>query len=307
MKCKVCNVEFNDGVQCSGCKNHLDFSCASISESTWRKYGAERKAQWKCSSCRAPPSAISAPAETVSLESIMKELKEMKSQMTTLTGLKEDMRSIKNELSELKDTCVYSSGKLDDLSGRLSGVETRVADLEKLQNCISVLQSDLMQVKIELSAHDQRSRLNNVEIKGVPLKKDENLFSVVEEISRKVNCAIPKTQINYISRVPMHNSKEKLIIMSFINRYVKEEFIAAARTVKKLVACDIGFAGISTRIYVNDHLSIDQKKLLTMTKNTAKDKNFSYVWVKHGKIHVRRNDTSRVIVIKQENDLNKIV
>lgn len=265
------------------------------------------RAQWRCPSCRAPSPAVPAPGEPASLDSIMNELQVLKRQLSSLPGLKDDMQSIKQELSGLKDTCIYTSEKLDDLGGRLTGVENRVTNLEKLQDSVISLQNDLMKAKLELSAQEQRSRLNNVEIKGVPIKKDENLFSIVEQLSRKVNCTVPKSQINYISRVPMHNSKEKLIIVSFMNRYVKEDFIAAARADKKLSSTDIGFQGVSCRVYVNDHLSVDHKKLLTLTKTTAQSKNFSFVWIKHGKIHVRRDDSSKVIVIRHENDLNKIV
>lgn len=306
MKCLICFVDFTDGVQCSICRNHLDFGCAMISETTWRKYGADKKSQWRCPSCRAPSPLSLAPSDTASFDSIMKELQVMKRQLSGLPGLSEDMRAIKQELSELRGTCDYTSQKLDELGGRLTNVENRVTNLEKLQDTVHSLQNEVSKAKLELSAQEQRSRLNNIEIKGVPIKKDENLFSIVEAIGKKVNYVVPKTQINYISRVPMHNSKEKLIIVSFINRYIKEDFIGAART-EKLTTTDMGFSGPSNRVFINDHLNADQKKLLTLTKATVQNKNYKFVWVKHGKIHVRQNESSKVIVIRNENDLNRIV
>ncbi|KAJ2951358.1 hypothetical protein O0L34_g13498 [Tuta absoluta] len=111
----------------------------------------------------------------------------------------------------------------------------------------------------------------------------------------------------YQARVPTYKPTEKNIIMSFTNRYVKEEFIATARAVKDLSARDIGYTDSNQRIFLNDHLTPEMKALLTKVKNTAKDRNYLYVWVRYSKIHVRKNDTSHVIVISRENDLNKIV
>ncbi|KAJ8728493.1 hypothetical protein PYW07_006189 [Mythimna separata] len=304
--CAACNVQFNDGVQCGGCKKHLDFACAHISEAGWRKLGAIRMAQWKCPTCRSSSPAAPAP-EPVSLETVLSEIRDMKRQLINLPTLIDDIRLIKDDLSELRMTCESTNGKFEEIDSRLAEVEAKVSEFDKLQDTVSCLQSDLARVKFELSAHDQRSRLNNVEIKGVPVKKDENLFCIIESIGRKVNYSCSKNHINYISRVPIFKSNEKLIIVSFLNRYVKEDFIAAARAVKDLSAADIGFQDTSQRVYINDHLSVEHKKLLSRVKVLAREKHYEYVWVKHGKIHLLKNNHSKVYIIKNELDLNKIV
>ncbi|CAK1579799.1 unnamed protein product [Parnassius mnemosyne] len=81
---------------------------------------------------------------------------------------------------------------------------------------------------------------------------------------------------------------------------------AAARACKTLEAKDVGFGGNRQRVFVNDHLTPEHKKLLTKTRTLAKDRGYSYIWVKYGKIHIRKNDTSPVLIIAKEADLNKI-
>ncbi|KAH9643581.1 hypothetical protein HF086_011362 [Spodoptera exigua] len=305
--CASCNERFNDGVQCSSCKKYLDFSCASMTEVGWKKLGADRRAQWKCPACRVSSPTLLSPQPTASLDTVLSEIREMKHQLLDLPTLVNDLRSIKDELSDLKKCYDFSSGRLDEFDTRLINLESKVSEFEKVQDTVLSLQSELASAKLELMSHDQRSRLNNVEIKGVPLKKDENLFSIVEAIGRKIKYNCPKAQINYISRVPIHNSKEKLVIVSFLNRYVKEDFVAAARAEKDLSTSDLGFQGAPHRIYVNDHLSVESKKLLNKTKIIAKEKRYEFVWVKHGKIHVRKNVNCNTFIVRKEQDLNKIV
>lgn len=317
MKCAACGGDFHDGVQCASCKKNLDFSCAGITESGWRRLGVERRNCWKCPSCRTlsplPPAKAASP-EPVSLEVILQEIREMKNQLRNFPGLvsdvrviKDEMMSIKNDISDLKTCSDYLSSQIESHTDRLSVVENRVSNLEPLHATIDTLRSEMKDIKLQFSLADQRSRQNNVEIKGVPIKKDENLFSIIEALSKKVNFLFPKSRINYIYRIPLYNSKDKAIIVSFLNRYVKEEFVAAARIAKNISAADIGFKDASNRVYVNDHLNADFKTLLSRTKSIASGKSYSYVWVKFGKIHVRKNDSSHVLVISTENDLNKIV
>lgn len=310
MKCDICQSNFTDGVFCNGCKRNMDFTCASISEVGYRKLGTDRRAGWRCPSCKlasaSPKSTKSSDPSTpepVTLEMVLSEIRCMKMQLCKLPELLEDVKSIKNEITELKSACEFNSVKLENLDIRVTNVEKQILQIQ---------QSDINQSKdIALLNRDninreQWSRMNNVEIKGVPHKKTENLFNVVENISKFVGYSFPKTQINYIARVPTHGSNKKSIIVSFINRYVKEDFVAAARALKQITAKDIGFMGEDNSIYINDHLVPELKKLLTKVKERCKQKNYQYVWVKYCKIHIRRNDKSPVQIITKEMDLNKI-
>lgn len=305
--CALCSISFSDGVQCAKCRKYLDFGCAGISENGWRRLGSDRRSAWKCPSCRISspaPSPVKTP-EPASIETILYEIRDIKVQLAGLPSLFESIKTITAELNDLRASHDFNCSQLDDFSSKLTRLETRVVTLENLQDSVRSLQSDVEIIKSELSATDQRSRLNNIEVKGIPLKKNENLFSIVDKISDKINYSLHRSQVNYISRVPTYNAKDKSIIIGFLNRYVKEDFVAAARLCKNLSTHDLGIDGPSIRIFINDHLNADSKKLLNRTRLLAKEKDIRYVWVKHGKIHVRKQDGSPVFIINKEKDLNK--
>lgn len=305
MKCAICDSSFVDGVQCNACKKHLDFSCANVQEVAYRKWRSDRRAAWKCPTCMNPGSPSIPTKEPVSLDVILSEIRSIKLQLSSLPTLIEDVRTIKTEMADLKASCEFNSKKLDDYSTRLSSVESRLPAVESIQDAMESTQEAISQVQHDFSAKEQWARLNNIEIKGVPIKKGENLFNIVDSICKVVNYAIPKTQINYVTRIPVHDSKEKSIIVCFINRYIKEDFVAAARARKTITVEDLGFTGTG-RVFINDHLTPAHKRLLTKTKSVLKAKDYRYIWVKHGKIHVRKNDTSHVTIINTENDLNRL-
>lgn len=296
----MCDCLTNDGVQCSVCKHHLCFSCGGISEAGYRKLGSDRRASWKCPQCKLTPN------DPASIELVLTELRDMKRQIANLCTVVDEFKELKKEISELRASCEYSSAKLDDYDEKFSSMDRRIGEISSLQDAVTSIQNTTIGLKANVEAMEQWTRLSNVEIRGVPLKKNENLFTIAENIGKSTGYQIQRSQINYISRVPTH-SKTKNIIISFINRYVKEEYIAAARAFKELKASDVGFGNDTQKIFVNDHLTPTSKILLSKAKQKANDLGYSYKWVKYGKIHIRKNDTSPVIIISKDSDLNKII
>lgn len=246
--------------------------------------------------------------ETPTLVTVLEEIRGIKNQLAGLPTLLADIKSIKQEIADLKASSEFNSANIRDHADKIVTIESEVYNLKAIPDALQATRNELERVRLELEAKERSSRLNNVEVKGVPTRKTENLFEIADCIGKAVGYTFPKSQINYISRVPMRDSNEKLIIMSFNNRYVKEDFVAAARASKSLsTSCIPGLQGANHRIFVNDHLTPGHKNLLTQVKKLAKEKQFQYVWVKYGKIHVRKDDTSNVFIVAKDSDLNKII
>lgn len=110
MKCDLCDENFNDGFQCASCKKQLDFRCASISEASWRKLGADRTAAWKCPSCRITLPSPSAAEQA----SLLNEIRDLKRELSMSPSLKEDMHRIKEELEELRHCCDYIARRVKE-------------------------------------------------------------------------------------------------------------------------------------------------------------------------------------------------
>ncbi|CAG4982543.1 unnamed protein product [Parnassius apollo] len=113
---------------------------------------------------------------------------------------------------------------------------------------------------------------NNVEIKGIPVKKSKNLYDIVDHINKVIQCSLRKEDINYIVRVPnLKAESQRSIIIALNNRYCKEEFVAAARKHKELKVSQLGYAD-EGHVYVNDHLTLFNKAILKKAKDLAKTK-----------------------------------
>lgn len=312
-------MEFRDGAFCSVCQGHFDFACAGVTEAGYRRLG-ERKCTWRCPSCKSSrsggplPPLLKSPTPS-DMDTVMAELKQLSAKVAVLPELNASIQSIKAELSDLKTiktemsdikTCLeFVDHKIGALSDKICSMEKDILHLQKSKHDVDHLQLRVEKIEQQLKDNDQRSRLNNIEIKGVPVSQSENLFSIVAKIGAHIKCVLPKEQVNYIARVPMRNDKtKKNIVVAVHSRYVKDAFVAAAKKCTTTVI-DLGLQG-DNRVYVNDHLTLDNKILLNKVKTMAKDRGHAFTWVKGCQIFVRKNPTSPVIVLKSESDLKKL-
>ncbi|XP_077290327.1 uncharacterized protein LOC143914110 [Arctopsyche grandis] len=312
-KCARCNSEGLDGVLCSGCKLKFDFPCSGITKAGYNKLGGDRQLQWKCASCKTgfiptPPGSVPASSSPtpVSMDLLLAEIQGIKMDLAPLRSMSDDIKSLKSDVSDLKNSLEMAHSLINDFTQKIHKLESRLDTLEKTNLETATIHNKIDHLEQKLNEKEQWSRRNNIEIKGVPLFKSENLIDTIVNLSKKINYPITPNQINFVARVPSRiNNNSKPIAASFHNYHLKEEFMLAARRLKSLSSKDLGYSD-DKRIFVNDHLTVSNKMLLTKVKALAKEKHFLYVWVKHSKILVRKNNTSPITAIYSERDLINI-
>ncbi|XP_026747600.1 uncharacterized protein LOC113508714 [Trichoplusia ni] len=262
--CGSCGEILTDGVRCTVCSQDLHFHCAGITEAGFRKLG-DRKLSWRCGKCKQSGmnSTLAPSSPRIEPDSlVLKEIKALAEKLEPLESLRDEVVRLRKEFAELKSAVDDNTKEMKAFNTRISLVESRLVQVEKSQSQIDQIKIRLDQMEQEMNSSEQWARMNNVEIKGVPQTARENLFDILAKIGSKIEYPVTKSQINFITRVPTREKdRTKPIVVCFCNRYVKEDFIAAARLVSKsnpITASLIGFSE-NHRIYVNDHLTVHNK------------------------------------------------
>ncbi|KAJ2937282.1 hypothetical protein O0L34_g19192 [Tuta absoluta] len=177
---------------------------------------------------------------------------------------------------------------LDHVMEELNKIKLSLAPLMNVMDGLREIKDELTDVKSSMKIYSDK--LQNLEGR---LKSVEKACDDAHKLEDR------------ISAVPSQDNKLKPIVVSFVNRYVKEDFVAAARKIKKLQPIDIGIDGVG-QVFVNDHLTVQNKMLLTEAKKLKNKHEFEFLWVKNSKIFARKNPKSKVILIKTSKDLAKI-
>ncbi|XP_060809945.1 uncharacterized protein LOC132904034 [Amyelois transitella] len=241
------------------------------------------------------------------LDRIQEQLNQIAFQLVPLKTLIEDVKIIKTEVSDLKASIEMAHDTMENLTKTVADLDARVSHVERIADLVPALQDEIIKLNQDIEDRDQWARANNVEIRGIPLKKNENLYEFAQRIGELCDYPVRREDINYIARIPTRIAgAEKSIVIAFNNRYIKENLVASARKCKQLTLSNLGFAA-SGPVYVNDHLTLKNKTLLNKARTLAREKDFRYIWVKHSKIMARKSDTSPIFLIKNEKDLTKII
>ncbi|KAJ2942679.1 hypothetical protein O0L34_g2149 [Tuta absoluta] len=313
-RCPKCEEDFTNGVTCSKCGVIFCFVCANISETNYRKLGPNKQGTLLCKECKhGAPVGHSAGTPTPSpADLVLEELRHgiacINKSLLPLPGLFQDVKYLKESFASFEQSIFDLQTKVITLNEKNDALATRIITLEsKPDNTDNYLQLEkkVSSLNQEISIKEQWLRLNNLEIKGIPLQKNENLFDIICAIGIYIQYPITKEQINFVSRVQSAD-KNKPVIVCFTSRYTKENFIAKARSHRELTARDVGFHNNAGRVYINDHLTRENKILLNQTKEVANGKGYQFKWVQQCKILVRKNETSPILHIQTSEDLKKI-
>lgn len=159
----------------------------------------------------------------------------------------------------------------------------------------------------------QWSRMQNIEVTGIPENKEENTTDVITRVIQHIGVHIQSADIEFAHRVqPRHaasaaKARPRSVVVRFKQRATKDRIVAAARKYGNLSAKDLKMGDETNRIFINEHLTKENKLLLNSSKLKAKEISFKFVWTKNCRIYVRRNETSPPILISSSVDLSKIV
>lgn len=211
--------------------------------------------------------------------------------------LRADLRGVKESVKYCSDAC----DSVQQISKDIKELRKEIQDLAKANRELRQ-ENDRLSVRVE--EMEQYQRANNLEIKGLPLVGDEG--DMVLKIAESIGVVMAESDIDICHRVPTARQDEKNVIVRFVQRSKRNAILAAAKK-KRLTVESLGFAGARTPIYVNEHLTICNKKLLGAAISLKRQKGWKFVWTAGGRVFARKDEASPALRMANTADLEKIV
>lgn len=211
---------------------------------------------------------------------------------------------LKNTLEELQKSVKFISNDYDDIKVEMSKTNESLIQLKKENDLLKTSVSDL---STRVNLLEQYSRQDNLEISGVPENQAENLTSMVLQLGKTVSCKIETTDILTATRVKKlsaQNNQPRSVIVKVRTTRIRDEILASVtkfnrtHATEKLNSSHLGYGGLKQPVFVSEHLSPLNKAIHAETRKIARAKGYKYVWVRDGKILLRKDDGSRAIHVK---------
>lgn len=185
----------------------------------------------------------------------------------------------------------------------LNEIKALKVENEKIKNENKCLSSEVLLLKSKIDNIEQSNLNNYIDIIGIPQMKNENCLEIVNEIGLKTNTNI---KVVIANRLYITNSKTSIIVAKLETTEMRINLIRNSK-MSKLSANSIHSTWSNeNKVYVNERLTKDQRMLFGLARTTGKCKKFKFVWVNNGDILMRKDESSKTICIRSQQDLDKV-
>ena len=151
---------------------------------------------------------------------------------------------------------------------------------------------------------EQYNRVNNIEIVGLPAatEDEENEDIILEALNslEDLEFEITKADIDYSHPIPSRRRDGKRVnICKFVSRKAKFAVLGAKKKVQD-------FKYKNNTIYINEHLSPENRKFFALASQKRKALNYKHLWTNNGITYLRKIDGAEAITIDSEEKLDTL-
>lgn len=280
LNCESCKKSVtairSPGIDCSACRHYFHLSCVKL-DSAKVDFIKENAVSWLCPSCNKPSrrsSLIVSPPVSNNLEEILGRLRVLEE---------------KNELNEATITTLQE--KVDSLEALLALKSNKISEFEDFREDYSERVNSLEQLKCDHTA----------EIQGLPLSDGSSPQELTELVASQIKCT---ADASIVDSCYFATKKDRLVIR-FKTITAKENFVEAGKKFSRLNRA-LTVNGLSHNIFVNDQLSSSRKRLYYDVKQFARKNAFNFCWIHKSRIHLKKLEQSKPIIIESHQDLAEV-
>lgn len=199
-----------------------------------------------------------------------------------------------NKLETYEQDMIKMKKRLEESENQISLLKEKLEEKE-VEN--SLLQSANERFELAIEDLQQRSRHTNIVIRGIKEERKENVWNITESIGRRIGIENPENDIQICHRVPTRSQDgPRPIVVRLLNSKTRDKWIKEYK-LKKLW---------SQHIYINEHLTPYNQNLFYHTRKLAKEEKYKFAWTKDCQIYLKKNETAKLITIKNMRDLDQI-
>lgn len=283
-RCKVCGDKFDlrsNCIDCTVCGSAIHKTKCAVSV----KDGKKGDISLKCKTCQTKDEVMSTPtagtsASTLSSnEEVLSEIRNLSKNFDVkfqlLQKIDGDLQSISTRVTNVESEQAAMTERMDSLQ---SAQDMQKAKMIDIGNSVKTATSTVEHL-------EEYGRRNTIEIHGIPLTNQENLFEIIKDLGEVLEVKIENVNIDAIHRLPSRANKN-VIIVKFSNRWVCDA-VKKNRLGKKLCTTMIGFDEPST-IYINVSLGKNKSYLAKETRRMFRSYNATVRVDDGGNIYVHK-------------------
>ena len=233
---------------------------------------------------------------------------------------------IERKIAPLEQSLQFFEAKYESLIKKVTVLEKENQNLNlennALKSQVNTIANACKQLEAQLDEQEQYSRRECLEIKGIPVDRNEDTNEIVRQVADVMDISIQEEDISISHRLPpgkqwkdkdgfVHQPDPPAIIAKFVRR---DDAIAIYRSRYKLKGKTTGdIVGLSqtqmragNNIYIQESLTVAKRKLFKSCLKVKKELNFKFISTSSGRIFLKKDRSSQSICISSTSDLAKL-
>ena len=179
-------------------------------------------------------------------------------------------------------------------------IELKV-ELETVKNENNLLRKNLTS---RINNLEQRSRINNIEIVGLrkPNALENETLLAIKFIKDVLKAEVEPKDIEALHEVPSRRKDGKRVVVCHFKSRGQRDSLLNGEFKRNLREHNKDLE-LAHRIYVNEHLSPENRKLFALASKKKHELGYKFLWTKNGVSFARKSENCSVIKIENLDDL----
>lgn len=226
--------------------------------------------------------------------------------------LEKNFGDVMKMLKELNQTQLSISSDLKEVKTHVEKLDTAVV---KAQADIATLQNDNLILQSEVAQMEQSALKKSINFFGLPPLKQEDAFAVVATFGLKIGVQMRRDDFKDIYVANHRNKTSSHIAGTVYDERKSSSLFLKIRELKRankpvlvedIVKLPENSTLRGTEVKVKTRLTQYTRKLLALTRLHAAQ-HFQFIWEADGRILIKKDKDSKLIEIKNEQQLNNIL
>lgn len=303
-KCaKIINIRAGKPINCDGdCNFTFHSSCVGISAKKYDEIIKSSDAFWFCDTCKRKRNnrrstvmdqgANKTPVNKQHTQSLESDQMDIKTVYSMFKDLQKDIAELKQEVSTYKD-----------IAQKLSHENIC------LRNENDILKSKINNVEYNVESFKQQNINSNVLLCGLPQTENEDLSTICTSLAAALEVEFQLNDVEDVYRKHISGTISSglpaPIVIKFKNNKIKTAVMAAKKTHK--INCDALGNNFEKRpLYISEQLTRHKQYIYKCARDKKRENIIKYAWSRNGEIFVRKTESSPIIKIKHQHDLDEL-
>ncbi|KAL1453430.1 hypothetical protein WDU94_007570 [Cyamophila willieti] len=293
-------------------------------ERSYKSMSEAKKLTWRCQKCRKnKPSQVSnkwnnskvkfdSDPEDTNSESDTSEIgrksKSDKSVEQLFVQFENTLwKKMSKKLTDIEEFMGFASSKIDDFTKLMKDIQKKLVTMEveqeKMRQENMEMKSKFKAMEAGMNENAQMFNRNKVEISNIPTTMT-NTNEVVAKVLEKVN-GEKIDEKSYGTEIRKYENQVNVIVQ-FESVVQRDKIVKKKRAERTVKLGEVMNNGDETNIYINESLTPYYAKLYAEAKKIKREKNYAFIWIRDGKILMKKTEQSRPMRLMAMEDLGKI-